>query len=540
MKRTLQLLYASLYQLVFIASVLLLFFSCNEKVTVNESTNTAEVTINENNYKEIPAPVKFSPNIPVDVNPVIQQKFKDKKDIFGLNEKFNEYSWQAFIAIMWPRDEKGKPAEKFTDKGNPTWLGWKEAFQVYRADGKTPAPWGSPRTASGLGLSDAVLTDHSTRAVLSSSTPTTTKNFDIADEVDQAFAGKLFDQNGNVVVYEVLMNKEEFDYIVSNKLYNINGQTKFSESGIANFPKGNYEENKLGAIEIKFAWKILTDKDYKDRYYTEEGYIIGPDGSSLVKKDLGMIGFHISQKTPTGKQWVWSTFEHIDNLNQNVIEKDGKTTVIPPSLTDPNCEICPVNVDVTNNGTTYTHNKGVHGDFWTISSSTTDKYFANSDVMKTQAKRMVDIPIRVQRINEKMRTYFKQQKSIWQYYQLIDTQYPLDQNAPPGNHTESGYKVPESVVNKPGGNPNLALLTNITMETFFQGGNQSASNLMEANPVSDITIFGTESCMGCHSSAGIYLYKNGKLTSGDQLSGDFSWLLGKAQWEKGVPQKPSN
>lgn len=154
---------------------------------------------------------------------------------------------------------------------------------------------------------------------------------------------------------------------------------------------------------------------------------------------------------------------------------------------------------------------------------------------------MVDIPVRVQRINRKMQRYFKQQKSVWQYYQLIDTQYPLDQNVPPSPNQEKNYHVPESVVNKPGGNPNLALLTNITMETFFQAGNQSASDLMEANPVSDITIFGTESCMGCHSSAGIYnsyTVKNGKVTfnSGDQLTGDFSWLLGKAQWEQGVPE----
>ncbi|MHA7056538.1 hypothetical protein ACWGOQ_0004920 [Aquimarina sp. M1] len=538
MKRTLQLFCSNKYQLALILCITCMLFSCDDKVTIKGNNDKAEVNINTDDYKKIPAPVKFSPDIPVDVDPVLQQKLKDKKNIFKLNEKFNEYSWQAFVAIMWPRDEKGNPTEKFTDKGEPTWLEWKEAFQVYRKDGKTPAPWGSPRTASGLGLYEDKISEDA-RIVLSSVTPTHPKNFDIADEVDQAFAGKLFDQNGNVVVYEVLMNEEEYDYIVSNKLYNKNGQTKFSESSIADFPKGDYKKNKLGAMEIKFAWKILEDSDRKDRYYREKGYIIGPD-STLVKKELGMIGFHISQKTPTGKQWVWSTFEHIDNLDQNVIEKNGETTVIPPSLTDPNCEICPVNVDVTNGGTTYTHHKGVHGNFWTISGNKKDKYFANSDVMKTQAKRMVDIPVRVQRINEKMQTYFKQQKSVWQYYQLIDTQYPLDQNVPPGNHTEEGYKVPESVVNKPGGNPNLALLTNITMETFFQIGNQSAASLMEGNPASDITIFGTESCMGCHSSAGIYIYKNGKVTSGDQLSGDFSWLLGKAQWEEGKPKSPSN
>ncbi len=508
--------------------------SCKNDVTNNDTVNN-NIDITENNgYQPVKQPVKLSPNIPVDVNPEIQKKYRNS-NVYKLNEMFNKFSWQAFMAIQWPRNKNGDAMPNFNDNGTPTWLGWKEAFQVYRSDGKKPAPWGSKRTATGLGLQSDAINNHDARIILSKTTPTKVSAFNISDETDQAFAGKLFDQNGNVVVYEVLMNKEEYDYIVTNKLYNINGQIKFfNKKGPANFPKGDYEKNTVGAIEIKFAWKILEDSDHKDRYFRDEGYIIGDDGK-LVKKELGMIGMHISQKTPTGKQWVWSTFEHIDNLRQNVIEKDGETIVIHPTLRDPDCEICPENVDVTNNGTTYTYNEGFHSNFWTISNSETDKYFANEKIMKTQAKRMVDIPVRVQRINKRMQDYFRQHNSVWQYYELIDTQYPLHQDAKPGPNQENDYKLPESVTNKPGGKPNLALLTNMTMETFFQKGNQPASGLMEANPVSDITIFGTESCMGCHSSAGIYnskTTKNGKVSFGKagQLSGDFSWLLGKAQY----------
>lgn len=507
-------------------------------------------------YTAIPVPVKISPDIPVDVAPEIQEKLKKEKNIFKLNEAFNEYSWQALVAINWPRDEQGNALPKFTDKGTPTWLGWKEAFQVYRKDGLAPSAWGTPRTSSGLGVSDAILSATDARLLLLSTTPTAKRGQNIADEVDQAFAGKLFDQNGNVVVYEALMNKEEFDYVVDNKLYNANGQLAYTKKyPEANFPAGNYENNELGAIEIKFAWKILEEIDHKNRYFRDEGYIIDEETNELVKKDLGMIGFHISQKTPTGKQWVWSTFEHIDNLKENLIEKDGKTTRIPPSLRDAECEICPANVDVTNNSS-YVYKTDKHGDFWEVTTrgakipkkypveyedSTTVKYYANSEVMKTQAKRMVNIPSRVQRINEKMQAYFRQQESVWQYYELIDTQYPLNQNTPAPPHTNDDYVLPTSVTDKSGGDTNIALLTNMTMETFFQDGNQSASNLMENNPKSDITIYGTESCIGCHSSAGIYnsySFDHGKLTlnSGDQLSGDFSWLLGRAQWDSSKPK----
>ena len=541
-----------------LSTFLLCLFSCTD--TAVDSVNIAD-------------DVHFSSNIPVDVDPALQKRLKAEGNIFELNEAFNEYSWQALVAINWPTDSEGNAMPNFNDAGIPTWLGWKEAFQVYRKDGGVPSDWGSPRNESGLKLPTDALQNTDARMILTSSTPTNPSIFNIADEVDQAFAGELFDQDGNVVVYEVLMNKEEYDYVVDNKLYNINGQIAFSDGGknIANFPKGNYAGDSLGAIEIKFAWKVLQDTDMEERYFTDEGYIISDDTTdppTLEKVNLGMIGMHISQKTPTGKQWVWSTFEHIDVLDQNVVEKDGKTIVIPPSLTDPNCEICPVNVDVTAGGT-YKYVAGDsenHGPYWLVTkkntttvpgkdgecsttkdSLTSSRYYAAyGDVMKTQAKRMVDIPIRVQRINQKMQAYFKANNSVWQYYQLIDTQYPLDQNVPPGPNKESDYEIPESVVNKPGGNPNVALLTNITMETYFQIGNQQASNLIEDNPSTNSLIYGTESCMGCHSSAGLYTSYS-LCNSGDkvvqnfqslgQLSGDFSWLLGKAQWQGAIPSE---
>lgn len=530
--RTLTLLTRKL-SLICLACVGLMLFSCEEK----------------GNYKQIIAPVEFSSKIPVDVDPALQKILKEEGKVYELNEAFNMYSWQAFMAIQWPENEKGEPMPNFTDQGEPAWLRWKEAFQVYRFDGQKPAPWGSPREASGLGFHSDQLNDIGSRIVLSSKTPTHPENFNIADETEQAFAGKLFDQNGNVVVYEVLMNEVEFDYVVENNLYNKNGQMAYSSTGaIANFPAGDYDLNYLGAVEIKFAWKILEDTDFKERYYRDEGYIeVIKDGKTTLSKNpvhLGLIGMHISQKTPTGKQWVWSTFEHIDNLDQNVFERDGKRSLIHPTLRDPDCEICPVNIDVSH-GTTYKYIQDKQGDYWQLTANLKNKdsiypehYYASDTVMKTQAFRMVDIPMRVRKINSKMQAYFAQQESVWQYYQLIDTQYPLDQNIVPAPNDTLTNTVPQSVVNKSGGIPNISLLTNITMETFFQGGNQSASHLIEGNPPNPTKIYGTESCIGCHSSAGLNRQVGDSLYGGDQLSGDFSWLLGKAQWNKNKDSIP--
>ena len=173
------------------------FFSCNKK---------------GDSYEKIEQPFELSASIPVDVNPELQDKLKKQGDIYQLNEAFNEFSWKAMVAIFWPRDKEGKPMPNFTDEGKSTWLGWKEAAQVYRKDGGVPAPWESPRVKAGYNLSPTMLEENTVRVFLSSETPTKkihSKN--VADETDQAFAGQLFDQNGNVVYYEVLMNKEEFE-----------------------------------------------------------------------------------------------------------------------------------------------------------------------------------------------------------------------------------------------------------------------------------------------------------------------------------------
>nr|HIL76109.1 hypothetical protein [Rhodospirillales bacterium] len=159
-----------------------------------------------------------------------------------------------------------------------------------------------------------------------------------------------------------------------------------------------------------------------------------------------------------------------------------------------------MNVDVNNGKNTYEYYETEHGDYWKVTNDPA-YYYTDTDTdtdtdtnkIKTQAKRMVDIPVRVERINTKMQAYFKEQGSVWQYYQLIDTQYPVYQNEKPATSTETDYHIPESVINKPGGKPNLALLTNITMETFFQGGNQ-VSGLME-NSHSDITILGQKAAL---------------------------------------------
>ena len=323
------------YYLYFSASLLLVAASCSS--TEGDNTN------DENQV------ITISSTIPSDVNETEMDQLLAEGDTNLVRQMFDKFSWESFVAINWPVDDNGKPMEHLKDDGLPAWYNWKEAFEVFRDEGKKPKPWGSKRTIPSwiLEHGDAPSeTGKSVRLLFN-----TNKAVNVAEEEMQAFAGPLFDQNGNLLRYEVLMNEEEFDYILNNQLYNINGQIEFAQtnSSKADFPSGVYNEvTKVGALEIKIAWKVLVPgKDDFSRYLTVPSYVLSEDKKSWDKVTAGMVGFHINHKTTSASQWVWSTFEHVDNLSTNSMETfeyEGKQIPLKPSFYDPDCEICPTNV----------------------------------------------------------------------------------------------------------------------------------------------------------------------------------------------------
>jgi hypothetical protein len=51
-----------------------------------------------------------------------------------------------------------------------------------------------------------------------------------------------------------------------------------------------------------------------ERYYTRPAFVLDPENGHCSKVDVALVGLHIVQKTPTRPQWIWSTFEHVDNV----------------------------------------------------------------------------------------------------------------------------------------------------------------------------------------------------------------------------------
>ena len=143
------------------------------------------------------------------------------------------------------------------------------------------------------------------------------------------------DQQGNLVHYQRLMNEDEYNYIVQNELYEARAQVDYAmQTGIA-LPAGS--GSTIGAIELKAAWRILDDLP-TDRYKTSQAYLIDADGVCTGPHTVGLVGLHIIHKASTVGNFVWATFEHVDNapdVGSTDPQPTGGWSFFDPTCADP-------------------------------------------------------------------------------------------------------------------------------------------------------------------------------------------------------------
>jgi hypothetical protein len=115
---------------------------------------------------------------------------------------------------------------------------------------------------------------------------------------------------------EVRRNKPDFDFIIKNNLWYLEGlQAAFQKGDPIVFP--------IPSIEIKAQWKPITDAD-KPRFHWNV------DSNNKL---FGLVALHIMTKDLPN--WVWATWEQVDNPNRCKIlgchdsfglTKDGKVS----------------------------------------------------------------------------------------------------------------------------------------------------------------------------------------------------------------------
>jgi len=489
----------------------------------------------------------LSTTLPGDVDIAIKTRLEKEKKFAEVQRLFDLWSWQAFITLNWPANNQGQFAPNLDDTsfGPPKWTAWYESTSIFRQDGGVPASCAKAPTTQMLSLTrDAslpvardlkafsvpkefdkrkvrLLGNISAVGETSPATLATAKGQkpEALEDIKQAFTAPLIDQNGNYVFYEIQIDPNEVGYICTNKLYNINGQVAFTGGNAnkkADLPSGIDTKDGSGSWELKFAWRILTKGDDKTRFLWSDAIVptvggVCPDHQPPQKDQcavqVGLVGMHIGHKTQSSPQWIWSTFEQVDNLSVDNVAHPS----LKPSFFDPNCPICVPNQAPAKNG-----------DNW-------------ATTPPTQVSRAIPIPADKVALNDQAAAALGKTNAALRFYELIDSQWPTDPSAAPAKPSGG---LPGAIENKPSGNPTPVFLTNVTMETYFQVGVQPAcqqeenvscpagswltANQAKAATVDMTSVFASESCMGCHSSAGLFITP--KKSSG-QLMGDFSWLF---------------
>lgn len=245
---------------------------------------------------------------------------------------FDDFSWRSFIALNWPalegRRGEPDPNKELGDAAtNVVWGTWKADHEVFQPGGMEPSVWeefraqspdrfasfldaGRTKVLGGFGLRGSELQIEHYYQANAAGLP----------------QGALASRNRQYVRYEVRINRTEFDFIRSNRLYLGRAlDAEIARNGQVVFPEG--------AVEIKAAWRLfvgdeLSDRSMLDRYYRTSAVLIDPDGSRQEAL-VGLIGLHIVSRTPSRREWIWSTFEHVDNdigsTSTLVVSQDANT-----------------------------------------------------------------------------------------------------------------------------------------------------------------------------------------------------------------------
>ena len=358
---------------------------------------------------------------------------------------FDDYSWRAFIALNRPAKPgmRGVPdeAKKIGDLSDPgakiVWRTWKADYELFQPEGTEPTEWAS---FDGLTPWRELAFEGSGRTMILGS-------FFSFRDFNQAgngrFGGPLVAQNRTYIRFEMRLNRVEFDFIRDQQLYR---QARLASAG---GPRLRFPNS---SVAVKAAWKIIKEEELpaaQGRYYLVDAMVLDPLTHTCKMQKMGLVGLHIVQKTRTRPQWVWSSFEQIDNVPEPgaplvpgrrfSLNDSSSPQVLDPAIPPP-----PI--------------------------SKSNPPLENPRPMQViRSKKIADS---TRKTNEDYQALLR--GTVWENYQLVVTQWPKF----PQPEEENGAPFPGQFT---GPDP-MTNIANTTMETYFQ---KSAAT----------------SCMTCHDVA---------------------------------------
>jgi hypothetical protein len=460
-------------------------------IDINPPVANCNVTPDTNALNKPPPPDKVVAT-PITADLLTSgQPCQQKVNTFGLADNpmanrqrgFDFYSWLTFIAMNSPADGKvviGKGPRPGGDA--PT--KW-EALENYRPLANVMLAHGAkPEWGTRIVPDECKKLDGPGKIV-----------FQLGEEAfNQPFkSGPLIDQDGQFALFDILMNRPMFDFILKHDLYSKAGQEKVDETDKTKFPQGRLEfplgsnpsdtaPGRMGAIMLKVSYRILDpqkDKNLLSQFHTSDAliYFPGPPatktGPACVEKKLGLVGFHVGHKTNFAPQWVWTSFEHVSNVPDAEDVTSGR--LLPRyNFFKAGCKKdCPAVNDTPPQP-------------W--DPDVTLKFNGNYRSQVIREKMVPGFILKeVADLNKSFRGILK--GTVWENYMLLATQWPSDH----ASKTD------------PLGAPAPTYLANSTLETYSQGRIPLASS----------------SCMACHGNATTHHVP--------ATASDFTFILEKAQ-----------
>jgi hypothetical protein len=449
----------------------------------------------------------------------------------NLQRGFDFYSWRTFIALNWPA--KSTPAKSTNvtsidqaQADTPTqWEdmdNFKQLLDVMLPANLQPPKW--PTDRAGMEAERERLMPEECRA-LHKQMPERMIVKMIEESFNEPFkTGPLIDQQGHYAIFDILMNRQMFDYILAHHLTTKAGQMSAANSGLfVDFPPGHNNTNlstldgtldgTLGAFMLKVSWKILSpDEIQAKNFHMVQALVLMPPGDPKAKRPclaetLGLIGFHAVHKTVTRPQWIWTSFEHKKNVpdkNEVAAKKlDGPYNFFSVTCKDD----CPAA-----NATPPRP--------WDPDPALQLK-FRKDDSYKSQIVRETPLTDAANNMNTIFHSMLPA-ASVWQNYMLLSTQWP-SAFACTGLHSQSFdapapktdfLKQPDMTCS-----PAPTFFANSTLETYSQAESDGGVPLA------------TSSCIACHGNAVGFQTRPSNPKPGEinLNQSDFTFMLEKAQ-----------
>jgi hypothetical protein len=457
-----------------IGSILLTAVYCCSHVSYNQNEDKCFVY---DNYAHVP--VNFNLDILLNISR------RDARFIPSAQRLADTLAWKTFIALNWPADDKGNPDEHVC-------LGEQTAKTVWEHWTKLDNIISTPDMASVILPQKKML--NVPREYLKFFSENAADEFQAAEYLfdfknkeaqmyDSLFGPPVtpkpnypvVDQNGNKTYFQTFYNKAMTDYISRAGINNVEGMKKFVNSyphvdnnfqlkidGIrANIQRIHFPlfvsqrkerslnfdsvkdsilvlEPSSGSIMIKTAWKILANDDDPGRFYTRSVFVM--ENNKRIGVEVGLVAMHIAIKYSELPQWLWATFEHTDNVPEFI---NGHVAADPLKK--------------------YHYYNNKYGD------SVNESPDAEG---KSRLARLYPITSSTHDLNNWMHKQMVaiNDQSVWQHYNLVGSQWPLDMLL---------YPVDEYYT----GNPRPHALANAVIENYTQ----------------------KVSCMSCHAKAKILL-----------------------------------